>query len=194
MNGMTNELTFDEADFFVKQQGVYLEKSIRAEQFAPCYTACLWHEDWRGQTLREMYSAERMAEIDVFRKRLSKEFGRNGGVLEVHFFDLDLLSLLFRGCSEEEAQEFCGRLALEYQVRFCGRFPSECYAPVQLFSHWYSAASRRASAGDRYVSTGVSYRQRYLIGVVCRDRQEEREQLLLEAADQAIRAHHAVLE
>lgn len=193
MNETVGGLTFDEADFFVKQQGVYLEKSIRARQCVPCYTACLWHKDWRGQTLRETYSTERMGEINAFRKQLSRKFNRNGAVLEVRFFDLDILSLLFWGCSEEDAEAFCKRLTPKYQVRFCGQFLG-CYVPIELFSQWYSLTASRVSIDDRRVSIGVSYRQRYLIDVVCRDRQETRDQLLLEAADQAIRAYHAVLE
>ena len=170
-----------------------MEKSICARQGIPCYTACLWHGDWHAQTLRETYSSQRMCGINALRAQLSRQFTGNGRVLEVRFFDLDLLSLLFWGCSEQEARAFCEDLTPEYQVRFCGQFP-KCYAPLQLFNQWYSATRGAAPAQQRHVCVGVSYRQRYLIDVVCRDRQEARDQLLLEAADQAIRAYHEILE
>lgn len=200
MKAFTDVASYEEAVFLVKQQVVYLEKMIKtlkAEQEV-CSLAFLKSSKWECQKHSDTFSLELCSQINQLRCRLEKEFENTDNPnsrVEVRFFDLDVLSLLFVHASEAEAASFCRKLKQNYECSYCGVLEYQNIGP-ELYELAYRAFlfGQREEAGRRMVQVGLSYQQNYLVEVVSSDRGEAKEDLLKEAADQIIAKYHRVID
>lgn len=199
MKAFTDVASYEEAVFLVKQQVVYLEKMIKtlkAEQEV-CSLAFLKNSKWKCQKYSETFSLELCRQINQLRCWLEKEFESTDNPnsrVEVRFFDLDVLSLLFVHASEVEAESFCRKFKQNYECSYCG-VPEYQNIGLGLYELAYRAFSfgQREETGRRMIQVGLSYQQNYLVEVVSSDRGEAKEDLLKEAADQIIAKYHRVI-
>lgn len=175
--------------FLIKQQCVYLEKSIseKLQGSVPCFLAFVWKPAWESQVTG--FNNKLHQEIDKTRCIIEKGFR---GKLEVRFQDVNILSLLFSECDASDAEEYCAYLCdtQGYQSRYCGS-PKGGFVGLNVFDSFF-AAEQDGEKSSMPLSVTLSYQQNYLVQVVSRDRSEDPEALFLEAVDQAILAHHAL--
>jgi len=195
MKQFASEASFREAEFLIRQQVVYLEKSIAEKKSNcwKCYLAFLHCNRWLSQISEATYSgAVLTGEMVPLCDKLARDFGQTGGSLEVRLFDLNLLSLLFSGCEEQDARAFCDAIGAPYRVIFCGTFSYE-WIGLALYEQVYRAFYPAGMLEERPIMASLSYQQNYLVDVVSRDRGEPRECLLVEAVDQVLHAYHEVV-
>lgn len=179
------------AAYLIKQQCVYLEKSIREkrETGQKCYLAFLWRTEWRTQL--KQFNGARNCEIDALRPELEARFAP-WGRLECRFMDLNVLSLLFSDCEAADVRAFCASLRGDYALRDCGELPADGPVAIEVFNALLSVPDEDARRVELCV--GLSYQQNYLADVVARDRGEARKLLLIEAVDQALLTHHCLID
>ena len=193
MKAYSTSDSLEQAVFLNRQQCVYLEKSLlkKRESGEPCWLAFIGKIEWRSQ--RTQFSPVLNCRIDALRHVLEEDFS-NRGKLECRFLDVDLLSLLFSHCTEEKAHNYCRRLSQDYYVHFCGSLPSKGAIAPALFDSLFDVESNTTVCGEEtMLRIGVTYHQNYLIDVLSHDRDEARNLLLIEAIDQALLAHHALV-
>lgn len=190
----SDSTSWKEASFLIKQQGVYLEKSLKSNTSASLFLGFLWSDSWRCQTDPDSFRTDILLQMDRLRTELTRAFSTSGKKLEVRFFDTNMLSLVFSNCTDADVAAFCRNYETAYQIRFTRITPRD---PIgkQVFDLMHLLTSDRANSGISYaVSVGLSFQQNYLVEVVSRDRQECPDDLLIEAVDQALLTHHALLE
>lgn len=187
--------SWKEACFLIKQQGVYLEKSLleKRADHSPLFFGCLWKDSWNSQTDPASFCTELLLQIDRLRTDLSAAFSISGKKLEVRFLDLNILSLVFSDCSEADVAAFCRKHEGEYHIRFMPISPTDPIGKY-VFDTVHQLTSDRPDPGlSHALSVGLSFQQNYLVEVVSRDRREDPDLLLVEAVDQALLTHHALL-
>lgn len=188
--------SWKEASFLIKQQGVYLEKSIQkknADQY-PVFIGFLWSDSWRSQTTPDSFRTDFLLRMDQLRAELASAFSTAGKKLEVRFFDMNILSLVFSNCTETDVVDFCRNYEMNYHIRFA-RFASQNPIGKYVFDLMHRLTSGQSDPGNSHsISVGLSFQQNYLVEVVSRDRQESSEDLMVEAVDQALLTHHVLLE
>lgn len=83
---------------------------------------------------------------------------------------------------------------MNYHIRFA-RFAPQNPIGKYVFDLMHRLTSGQSDPGNSHsISVGLSFQQNYLVEVVSRDRQESPEDLLVEAVDQVLLTHHALLE
>jgi hypothetical protein len=184
---------YDEVVFRIKQEVVYLEKDIAAkkESGEPAYLAVLHFPGYGGQKKENSFSEDLYKEQRKLCNAI--EAGFKKGTVHARLFDLDLVSLLFSDCSEENAFSYLNEVNAEgAEKAYIGEITYKYIAP-SLYNAIYAAFDNAEKEGTVHVSTNLSFQQNYLVEVVSRDRNEDKEDLLIEAVDQVIQKYHAVV-
>jgi len=193
MKEIHENLPYRELCFLIKQEVVYLEKEIleTINNKNSFYLTFVSKKEWDVQTSADTFSKDVLSEMLRFLDGIKRNGNKCHGTISARFFDTNVLSVLFTGCEESDADNFCRSIQSE----------AVCYRPSQfdfkyIGDELYKVAYRGKVATEtkkRKLNVGLSYQQNYLVNVVSRDRNEPVETLLSEAVNQAIFKYHQVI-
>lgn len=179
--------------FRIKQEVVYLEKEISEVKDAGkrSFVAFLRFDGEENQNNPEsaLLSYNRMRDVC---NRIEEGFQE--GVVHARLFDLNLISLLFTECSEENARSYLnGCNFVHTQKSYVGPIEYTNIGPCLYEAAYRAFEKEKAQKEKVVVSTNLSFQQNYLVDVVSRDRNEDKADLFVEAIDQAIQKYHMVV-
>lgn len=193
MKTIHKELSYREIEFLIKQEVVYLEKEIidAKEKNKDFYLSFVTKKNWDVQISENTFSDMVLENMLYERENIKQMYEGYTGTISVRFFDINTLSLLFIGCDEYIANEFCNHLNSNMLCSQPTKFDFE-YIGDSVYKVAYQF-KKVPSSKKRQVDVGLSYQQNYLVHVVSRDRNEPIETLLSEAVNQAIFKYHQVI-